>query len=131
MIAHVVAAEVLTKLKAMLALDQSEVVKDLVLRDVPALGERANRIKPGEVHRARSNDAIGEGAAGFLIVLLELGHVMAQSGVKRVRRGRTEYVRFLKLGIPAGLMRDSVELGADRIQIGGLRSVVKLVTEEG
>ena len=130
MVAYVIATEILAYFNAVFALNDTEIVEDLILGYIASLREGADRIEAREVYRARSDNSIGKGAAGFLIVLGELRHVVTQRRIERVGGCCSKDMRLLELVIPGRLLRDGVKLGADRVERRGLCSVIQLIAVE-
>src|SRR4029077_3928197 len=94
-IAHVVAAEVHAEFQVVLSAHQRKVVDELVLRDVAPLREVAQQIEAARKrHGPRGSYIVWESAAGQLLVLRELGYVMAERGHKLVCRSGPENVRL-------------------------------------
>src|SRR5271154_5501429 len=97
-IAYVIAAEASAELKGVIAPGHREIIDELILRNVPALGKRSCRVKAGKGHRTREDGIERQSLCG-LRTLLKLGHVMASRRGKRIRRVRSKHMRFVNLEI--------------------------------
>ena len=95
MVADVVTPEVFAEFQSMTPEGVAEIVDELVLSDVAALGELVDPIEAGKRNRTGSKDAIREGAQIQSSILRELSPIVAQRCHERICRTWTKDVRLV------------------------------------